>query len=235
MRERNRMSASGLRFGAHLVVQNLANLPRERVGGERLGQQVDVRIEPPLMDDGVARIAGDVEHLDGGLPAPHSIGQFSPVHAGRQHDIPAWSARETAAATLESAGGNEIVLVVEDDPQVNKLAVETLEERGYRVLSAPDGPTALTMLDTVPTFDLLLTDVVLPNGMNGRQLSEEVLRRRPDIKVLFVTGYTRNAIIHHGRLDPDIDLLTKPFTADALTRKIRQILDDNVNTKSVGA
>jgi two-component system NtrC family sensor kinase len=141
-----------------------------------------------------------------------------------QHDIPAWSARETAAAS-ESAGGNETVLVVEDDPQVNKLAVETLEERGYRVLSAPDGPAALEMLDSAPEIDLLLTDVVLPNGMNGRQLSEEVLRRRPDIKVLFVTGYTRNAIIHHGRLDPDIDLLTKPFTADALTRKIRHILD----------
>jgi two-component system NtrC family sensor kinase len=141
-----------------------------------------------------------------------------------QHDIPAWSARETVAAS-ESAGGNETVLVVEDDPQVNKLAVETLEERGYRVLSAPDGPAALEMLDSAPEIDLLLTDVVLPNGMNGRQLSEEVLRRRPDIKVLFVTGYTRNAIIHHGRLDPDIDLLTKPFTADALTRKIRHILD----------
>jgi two-component system NtrC family sensor kinase len=142
-----------------------------------------------------------------------------------QHDIPAWSARESGAATPESIGGNESVLVVEDDPQVNKLAVETLEERGYRVLSAPDGPTALGMLDAAAPIDLLLTDVVLPNGMNGRQLSEEVLRRRPDVKVLFVTGYTRNAIIHHGRLDPDIDLLTKPFTADALTRKIRQILD----------
>jgi two-component system NtrC family sensor kinase len=88
------------------------------------------------------------------------------------------------------------------------------------------------MLDAAPKLDLLLTDVVLPNGMNGRQLSEEVLRRRPDIKVLFVTGYTRNAIIHHGRLDPDIDLLTKPFTADALTRKIRQILDDKVRTET---
>jgi two-component system NtrC family sensor kinase len=78
---------------------------------------------------------------------------------------------------------------------------------------------------------LLLTDVVLPNGLNGRQLSDEMLRRRPDIKVLFVTGYTRNAIIHHGRLDPDIDLLTKPFTADALTRKVRQILDGKVRAE----
>ncbi len=148
-----------------------------------------------------------------------------------QHDIPAWSVRESGAPSPDSVGGNESVLVVEDDPQVNKLAVETLEEHGYRVLSAPDGPTALRMLDDAPPIDLLLTDVVLPNGMNGRQLSDEMLRRRPDIKVLFVTGYTRNAIIHHGRLDPDIDLLTKPFTADALTRKVRQILDGKVRAE----
>ena len=78
--------------------------------------------------------------------------------------------------------------------------------------------------------------MVLPNGMNGRQLADEVLRRRPDIKVLYVTGYTRNAIIHHGRLDPDIELLTKPFTADALTRKIRQILDGKArDTQASGA
>jgi two-component system NtrC family sensor kinase len=152
-----------------------------------------------------------------------------------QPDIPAWSAREAEAPLRQSADGNEVVLVVEDDPQVNKLAVETLEERGYRVLSAPDGPAALEMLDSAPPIDLLLTDVVLPNGMNGRQLSEEVLRRQPDVKVLFVTGYTRNAIIHHGRLDPDIDLLTKPFTADALTRKIRDILDGGSNTRPGGA
>jgi two-component system NtrC family sensor kinase len=72
---------------------------------------------------------------------------------------------------------------------------------------------------------LLFTDVVLPGGMNGRQLADEALRRRPDLKVLYATGYTRNAIIHQGRLDADVELLTKPFTHDLLTRKVRQILD----------
>ncbi len=67
--------------------------------------------------------------------------------------------------------------------------------------------------------------MVLPGGMNGRQLADEVLRRRPAMPVLFATGYTRNAIIHHGRLDADVELLTKPFTADALMRKVREILD----------
>jgi signal transduction histidine kinase/ActR/RegA family two-component response regulator len=138
-------------------------------------------------------------------------------------DVPAWSARETAAPA-PATGGSETILVVEDDPQVNQLATEALEECGYRVLSAGDGPAALRLIEESPV-DLLLTDVVLPNGMNGRELADEVRRRRPGTGVLYVTGYTRNAIIHHGRLDPDIDLLTKPFTADALTRKIRSILD----------
>jgi two-component system NtrC family sensor kinase len=125
------------------------------------------------------------------------------------------------------------VLIVEDDPQVNKLAVEALQERGYQVLSASDGASALRMIETAPHIDLLLTDVVLPGGMNGRELTDAVLQQRNGIKVLYMTGYTRNAIIHHGRLDPDIDLLTKPFTADALTRKIRRILDGNGVLKSV--
>jgi signal transduction histidine kinase/ActR/RegA family two-component response regulator len=140
-----------------------------------------------------------------------------------QPEIPAWSARESAPPAA-SLNGDETVLVVEDDEQVNQLAVEALEQRGYRVLSAPDGPAALRLIDDAQ-IDFLLTDVVLPAGMNGRELSDEVRRRRPAIKVLYVTGYTRNAIIHQGRLDPDIDLLTKPFTAEALTRKIRTILD----------
>ena len=95
--------------------------------------------------------------------------------------------------------------------------------------SATEAPPALQLLDAEPTIDLLFTDVVLPGGMNGRQLADEVLRRRPAIKVLFATGYTRNAIIHHGRLDPDVELLTKPYTYDVLARKIRAVLD-NVRT-----
>jgi CheY-like chemotaxis protein len=131
-------------------------------------------------------------------------------------------------------GGTETVLVVEDDEQVNKLAVEALQERGYRVLSASDGASALRTAETAQ-IDMLLTDVVLPGGMNGRELTDEMRRRYPTIKVLYMTGYTRNAIIHHGRLDPDIDLLTKPFTADALTRKVRRVLDGNGVAKQAGS
>jgi two-component system NtrC family sensor kinase len=142
-----------------------------------------------------------------------------------QTDLPQWAARGVTPAQAPSLDGTESVLVVEDDPQVNKLAVEALQERGYRVVSAPDGAAALKLLEHAGAIDLLLTDVVLPGGMNGRQLSDEVRKQRPATRILYMTGYTRNAIIHHGRLDPDIDLLTKPFTADALARKVRRMLD----------
>jgi two-component SAPR family response regulator len=89
----------------------------------------------------------------------------------------------------------------------------------------------LRLIETA-SVDLLLTDVVLPGGMNGRELTEQVHQRRPAIKVLYMTGYTRNAIIHRGRLDPDIDLLTKPFTADGLTRKVRRILDSGARRQA---
>ena len=100
-----------------------------------------------------------------------------------------------------------------------------LRDEGYQVISTHEGASGLRLLDANPDVQMLFTDVVLPGGMNGRQLADEARRRRPDLKVLFTTGYTRNAIIHHGRLDADVDLITKPFTSEALVRKVRQILD----------
>ncbi|MET0867915.1 MAG: ATP-binding protein, partial [Pseudorhodoplanes sp.] len=119
----------------------------------------------------------------------------------------------------------ERILLVEDDEEVNRFSSEVLRDEGYHVISTHEGASGLRLLDANPDVQLLFTDVVLPGGMNGRQLADEARRRRPDLKVLFTTGYTRNAIIHQGRLDADVDLLTKPFTSDALVRKVRQILD----------
>jgi CheY-like chemotaxis protein len=92
------------------------------------------------------------------------------------------------------------------------------------VLVARDAASALRALDEEPRVDLLFTDVGLPGGSNGRQLVDEALRRRPALKVLFTTGYARNAIVHHGRLDPGVQLIVKPFTQADLASKIRRVL-----------
>jgi CheY-like chemotaxis protein len=101
---------------------------------------------------------------------------------------------------------------------------ETLAELNYRVLRAEDAESALRVLAQSPEVDLLLTDVVLP-GMNGRQLSSEVEKLRPGIRVLFMTGYSRNAIVHQGRLDPGVQLIQKPLTQATLAAKVRRVLD----------
>lgn len=136
-----------------------------------------------------------------------------------------WAPNEPVHHAEASAKRPERILLVEDDEEVNRFSSEVLRDEGYEVISTHEAASGLRLLDANPDVRLLFTDVVLPGGMNGRQLANEALRRRPDLKVLFTTGYTRNAIIHHGRLDADVDLLTKPFTSDALAKKVRQILD----------
>ncbi len=100
-----------------------------------------------------------------------------------------------------------------------------LEELGYRVLEAADAAQALHVLEGAARIDLLFTDVVLPGGISGRELADRIVQKRPRLPVLFTTGYTRNAIFHHGRLDPNVNLLSKPYTQQDLARKIRQLLD----------
>jgi two-component system NtrC family sensor kinase len=143
---------------------------------------------------------------------------------GEQRGLPDWTDERTARPA-PSARGSETILLVEDDEEVRKFAAEVLREQGYTVHAAADGASALRMLESESDISLLFTDVVLPGGMNGRQLADEARRRKPELKVLYATGYTRNAIIHQGRLDAEVELLTKPFAADALARKVRQILN----------
>jgi PAS domain S-box-containing protein len=121
-------------------------------------------------------------------------------------------------------GGSETILVVEDHDGLREYSTSVLRELGYRVVEACEGGQALELLKTRQDVQLLFTDVVLP-GLNGRQLADEALRLRPDLKVLFTTGYTRNAIVHNGRLDQGVDLISKPFTFADLAAKVRQILD----------
>jgi signal transduction histidine kinase/ActR/RegA family two-component response regulator len=121
--------------------------------------------------------------------------------------------------------GSETILVVEDEADVRAYLVETLRDLNYRVLEAGDGVAALAHFDAAPFhIDLLLTDIVMP-GMNGRQLADELYRRQAGLKVLFITGYSRNAVVHQGRLEPGVSLLQKPLTQVMLAAKIREILD----------
>ena len=126
---------------------------------------------------------------------------------------------------LPAVGGEEAILVVEDHEDLRSYSVSALREQGYVVLEAPTGDHALRVLQRSPQVDLLFTDVVLPGGMNGRELAEAAQRLSPRLRTLFTSGYTRNAIVHDGRLDPDVALISKPFTAEQLARKVRQVLD----------
>jgi CheY-like chemotaxis protein len=123
------------------------------------------------------------------------------------------------------AGGAETILIVEDDDALRSFAVETFNDLGYHVLEAANGQAALEVLDRRDNIVLLFTDVVMPGGLNGRQLADEARRRRPGLKVLFTTGYSRNAIVHHGRLDPGVQMISKPFSFNELGAKVRAILD----------
>ena len=129
------------------------------------------------------------------------------------------------AVTLVGSDGNETVLVVEDESDVRSYLVESLRDLNYRVREAPDGSSALALFDSDPfQIDLLLTDIVMP-GINGRQLADELCHRQPGLKVLFISGFARDAIVHQGRLDAGVSMLQKPLTQATLAEKIRDILD----------
>ena len=122
-------------------------------------------------------------------------------------------------------GGAETVLIVEDDEAVRATAIDMLGELGYRVLNAGDAAAALNIVESGLSIDLLFTDVVMPGHLKSPELARKAKERQPNIGVLFTSGYTENAIVHGGRLDADVELLPKPYTRDALARKIRQVLD----------
>jgi PAS domain S-box-containing protein len=126
---------------------------------------------------------------------------------------------------LAHVAGGETVLVVDDEPSVRALMAEVLTDQGYRVLEADTGAVALQILQTRQTIDLLVSDVGLPGGMNGRQLADAARSLRPDLKVLFVTGYAENAALGNGRLAPGMHVLTKPFSIPALSERVKGLLE----------
>ncbi len=142
---------------------------------------------------------------------PRSLGDQPLVAAG---------ARDSGGV----AGGSETILLVEDDESVRHYALAALRSFGYRVVEAADGPAAMAVLVERDDIDLLFTDVVMPGGMNGRELADAARQRRPALRVLYTSGYTENAIVHHGRLGAGAQLLSKPYRRSELDRAVRQAL-----------
>jgi PAS domain S-box-containing protein len=174
---------------------------------------------------GLSQVYGFVKQSGGHVKLYSEVGQGTTVkiylprmsrQADEEEDLP--------APMVPTGGEHEVVLVVEDDDDVRLFTTESLRELGFTVIQAHDAPSALKLLEIRPEVQLIFTDVGLP-GMNGAELVAAARELRPDIKVLFTTGYARNAIVHQGRLDRGVELITKPFTRVQLASRIRAVLD----------
>ena len=176
---------------------------------------------------GLSQVYGFIKQSRGHVKIYSEVGQGTAVKLYLPRLTAHALERELAEMDVAvPAGGGEVILVVEDDPDVREHSVDTLKELGYTVIAASDATSGLVVLDRNPSIRLLFTDVGLPGGMTGRQLADEARRRRPDLKVLYTTGYARNAIVHGGVLDPGTQLLPKPFSYGDVAAKIRAVLDE---------
>jgi PAS domain S-box-containing protein len=177
---------------------------------------------------GLSQVYGFVKQSDGHVKVYSEPGVgttvrlYLPRFVGAESDldakVPAIDAGKARAKT------GEVILVVEDDEKIRLLSVEALRDFGYTVLHAAGATQALSILALQPRIDLLFTDIVMPD-MNGRQLADKTHETRPELKVLYTTGFTKNAVIHNGVLDPGVALIAKPFTVDQLAIKVRLVLD----------
>jgi CheY-like chemotaxis protein len=177
---------------------------------------------------GLSQVYGFVKQSGGHVKIYSEVGQgttvkiYLPRLVADADTVP----EDQPDSVVPEAEGGETILVVEDDDDVRTYSVEILRDLGYRVIEAHDGASALRLLERQARVDLLFTDVVLPGGMTGAQMAEQARRLRPTLKVLFTTGYARNAIIHQGRLDKGVRLITKPFNAADLATRVRDVLDE---------
>jgi PAS domain S-box-containing protein len=167
---------------------------------------------------GFARQSNGHATIDSKIGRGTSVRLYLPRHHG---DVAALHASVAKAA--EHAATGETVLVVEDEPVVRGVILEMLGEQGFRTLEAVDGPSGLRILRSSARVDLLITDVGLP-GMNGRQLADQARETRPDLKILFITGYAESVAIADGFLQPGMEMITKPFDLDNLSRRIRAMI-----------
>jgi signal transduction histidine kinase/PAS domain-containing protein len=168
---------------------------------------------------GFARQSGGQVRIYSELGKGTTMCLYLPRYLGNQE----FSVAPPDDAVGESGAG-ETVLVIDDEPTVRLLVTDLLQEHGYKPLEAEDGPAGLRILESNARIDLLITDVGLPGGMNGRQVADAARVSRPDLKVLFITGYAENAAVGNGHLDPGMEILTKPFAMASLANKIREMI-----------
>jgi PAS domain S-box-containing protein len=169
---------------------------------------------------GFARQSGGYVSIYSELDQGTTMRIYLPRHRGELDgpELPGLSIR-----SLEGTKG-ETILVVDDEPTVRMFVADVLQQAGYRTIEASDGPTALKIMESNTTIEMLITDVGLPGGLNGRQVADAARLERPGLKVLFITGYAENAAIGNGLLGPAMQMLAKPFTMDELSAKVSQLL-----------
>ncbi len=173
---------------------------------------------------GLSMVFGFVRQTGGHIKIYSEVGQGTSVKVYLPRST---GVQETAAEALQTAnveGGHEKILIVEDDALVRQYVVTQIKSLGYTALEAGNAAEALAIIDDDPAIDLLFTDVIMPGAMNGRHLADEAVRRRPSLRTLYTSGYTENAIVHHGRLDSGVLLLAKPYRKSELARMLRTAL-----------
>ncbi|MET0675489.1 MAG: ATP-binding protein [Bradyrhizobium sp.] len=170
---------------------------------------------------GLSMVYGFVKQSNGHIKIYSEVGHGTTVKLYLPRSETTAAVATPATTPVLDAAGNETVLVVEDDAMVREFVVQQLRKLGYRTLLAENGKEALAVLDSDAEIDLLLTDVILSGTLTGKQVADASAEKRPGLKVLFMSGYTENAIVHHGRLDPGVLLLSKPFRATELARMVR--------------
>jgi signal transduction histidine kinase len=175
---------------------------------------------------GLSQVYGFVKQTGGhiGIKSTPGEGTVIEIHLPRYHGAAVAAEQAEGEHHLALGRRGEVVLVVEDEPSVRQFSTDALGELGYRVLEADGAAAALRLLDAHPEIAMMFTDVVMPE-VNGAKLAEEARRRRPDLRILFTTGYTRDAVLHDGVLDPGVQLLGKPYSVEELAAKIRDVLD----------
>jgi len=178
---------------------------------------------------GMSQVYGFAKQSGGHVKIYSEVGHGTTVKLYLPRQIGATAIVDRPKAEVAPRGGSETILVVEDDEHVRSFAVEALRELGYSVLEAIDGRSALDVMRTNPDVALLFTDVVMP-GMTGRELANKAVQLHPSLKLLFSTGYTRNAIVHNGVVDAGTNFLQKPYSLHDLARKIRGVLDAGAPT-----